>query len=139
MKDRLSLREWIEAYDSGKFDSPDVHTQIDAGWYDWFCKDTSLVNKTRKLAHKVKRVAKSHKIDRDKVYVFFKNNCPCVGKLYDDFRICDLETGDVIFTITPSSGHDVDKGSSEVWSRENNFAGPIVSGKWKNVCDFFGV
>lgn len=138
-KDRVSIKRWIELFDSGAFDAPDIKTQITAGWYDWFCKDKTLVNRTRRLAPKVKRLARSPKIDAEKTYVFFKNCCPVRGKLYDRFSICDLETGDVIYAVTPSSGFDDGFGSSEVWGKENGFDEPIVTGKWVEVRKFFGV
>jgi len=47
-----------------------------------------------------------------------------------------METGNVIYTIVPRSGHT---GKAEVWGRENNFDGPLVQGKWKDVKTFFGV
>ena len=47
------------------------------------------------------------------------------GPLYDDFRICDVETGDVIWTVTPKCGHS---GKAEVWGRQNDFKGPIAVG-----------
>ena len=68
---------------------------------------------------------------------FFKNNCPCNGSLYDDFRICDIDTGDVIYTITPSSGHKVDEGAASVWGKENEFENELVNGTWQDVLDFF--
>lgn len=123
----------------GDFDLNDRKTQIEAGWYDWFCRDTSLAAKTQNLGKKVLRVMKSSKIDVEKNYVFFKNNCPMYGSLYDDFRICDMETGDVIYTIVPSNGHKSNKGTAEVWGRENDFDEPLVSGSWKDVKAFFGV
>jgi hypothetical protein len=135
----VSVREWIGNFVTGKYDATDVHTQCDAGWYDWFCKDTSLPGKTRKLGHKVLRVARSKKINPDTMYVWFKNNCPCVGKLYDDFRFADMETGDVIYTITPCDGHDIYKGKASVWGRENNFEVPLVEGTWADVLKFFEV
>ena len=54
----------------------------------------------------------------------FKNNCPCNGSLYDDFRICDVKTGEVIYTIVPSDGFKKTKGKAIVWGRENDFEEP---------------
>lgn len=135
----ISIRTWIENFDRGMYEAKDVNTQIEAGWYDWFCRDSSLWDKTNTLAPKVKRIAKSPKVNVDTMYVFFKNNCPFNGQLYDDFRICDLESGDVIFTIIPRSGHKSAKGRAEVWGRENDFEGPLFMGNWKQVKEWFGV
>ena len=123
----------------GDFANPDRKTQIDAGWYDWFCRDTSLAAKTQKLGKKAIQLMQSEKIDIHKNYVWFKNNCPMSGNLYDDLRIADIETGDVIYTIIPANGHTFVKGKAEVWGRENNFVQPLVSGTWKDVKTFFGV
>jgi len=134
---QISLAEQIVKFDNGEYNSPDFKTQCDAGWYDWFCKDTSLAAKTKTLYGKVKQIIKSKKFDSTKVYVFFKNNCPMMGKLYDDFRICDLKTGDVIFTITPKSGHESMKGKGEIWGKENNFQGPLFQGTWTEIKQWF--
>lgn len=58
----------------GEFLASGVKTQIEAGWHDWFCRDTSLANKTRALGKKVLQLMKSDKIDADTQYVWFKNN-----------------------------------------------------------------
>lgn len=108
-------------------------------WYDWFCNDKALPAKTVKLVNKLKRVVKSEKIDIDNNYVFFKNNCPCEGTLYDDFRICDLKTGEVIYTITPRSGHTSMNGKGTVWGKENNFNAPLIEGTWNDIKAFFDV
>ena len=83
-------------------------------FYDWFCQDKSLERKARTLLPKVKRFAKEFNVDLDKTYVFFKNNCPMYGKLYDDFRICNIDTGNVIFTVIPKCGHHSTKNSENV-------------------------
>lgn len=132
-----SIREFIKKFDNGDFNSNNRSVQCDAGWYDWFCRDSSLRNKTYKLTAKLKKIINSEKINQDTMYVFFKNNCPCNGSLYDDFRICDRETGDVIFTIIPALGHESKFGQSEVWGRENNFECALVEGTWKDVLKFF--
>ena len=99
MKDRISINEWINKFLSGEFDSQDVRVQIQAGWYDWFCKDSSLANKTKKMGNIVRQVKRGGKVNLDDWYVWFKNNCPLNGPLYDDFRFANRETGDVQFTI----------------------------------------
>jgi hypothetical protein len=71
------------------------------------------------------------------MYVFFKNNSPVNGSLYDDFRICDMESGNVLFTIIPSSGHTISKGKAKLWGQDNNFGKPLVQGTWKQVLDYF--
>jgi hypothetical protein len=135
----MNIATFAARFLRGDFDLNTRKTQIEAGWYDWFCRDTSLAAKTQNLGKKVLRLMKSSKIDIEKNYVFFKNNCPMYGSLYDDIRICDLETGDVIYNIVPSCGHSATKGRAEVWGRENGFKQPLVTGAWRDVKAFFGV
>lgn len=137
MKQQRSIREYLKMFDEGAFNCHDVTTQINAGWYDWFCRKESLRNKTYLLTAKLKKIINSPKINQDTMYVFFKNNCPCYGSLYDDFRICDIKSGDVIYTIIPRSGFDSKKGVTEIWGNENEFKEPIVSGTWKDAMFFF--
>ena len=99
MMDRLPLNRWIVEFLEGNFNSPDIRTQIKAGWYDWFCKDSSLMNKTQRIGNIIKQIKSGGKVDFQNWYCWFKNNCPLNGPLYDDFRFADLETGDVIFTV----------------------------------------
>ena len=90
------------------------------GFYDWFCKDSSLRIRGERLMPKVIKFLKTQPtIDPEKHYVFFKNNCPMVGPTYDDFRICEIETGDVVFNVIPRCTHSE---KAEIWGRENRFA-----------------
>lgn len=93
----ISIKTFCEEFLNGMFEDPSRKTQIQAGWYDWFCKDYALLGKTRVLGKKVVEIADSGRFDKNTCYVFFKNNCPCVGPLYDQFSICDIETGEVLF------------------------------------------
>ena len=132
----ISIRQWIENYNSGKYDSQDVKVQCEAGWYDWFCRNESLCGKTKRLAPKVKQLAKSSKVDVDNWYVWFKNNCPVFGSLYDDIRFADIKTGDVIYTIAfvKKYGQAV-----ELWGKENDFKHPLVIGDWEDIKEYFGI
>ena len=112
--------------------------EINELWYDWFCHERYLQKKGEKLVEKFLSIVDSKKFDNDKCYIFLKNNCPCVGKLYDDFRICDIETGNVLYTVTPSWGHNGPaKRKCVVYGHENDFKGPLVIGTWKAVKKFF--
>jgi hypothetical protein len=125
---KVTLAAQLNAFASGKF--MDSDGSVDSGcfnFYDWFCKDTSLERKANALFPQVKKfIAANPEIDILETYVFFKNNCPMNGPLYDDFRICNIETGDVVYTVTPKCGHS---GLAEIWGRENAFKAPIKTAK----------
>ena len=135
-KNRRTMCESIQMFNQGKFDSVDLDVQIEAGWVNWFCRDSSLRAKTKKLYQKIKQIADSKKFDKNKVYVSIKNNCPMNGTLYDSFSIVDIETDDVLFWITPSNGHKDLKGKAVVASRDDDYAN-VIEGSWKDVVKFF--
>lgn len=139
METQINLLEWVKKFDQGEFKNPSVEVQISAGWYDWFCRETSLARKTQNLGRKLKQIINSPKLNPKRQYVFFKNNCPLSGNLYDDFRICDIISGDVIFTITPSSGHKSAQGRGDVWGKENNFKEPLITGSWAEIKKWFNL
>ena len=106
------------------------------GFYDWFCKDSSLKNRAKTLVGRIQTILKNNKrFNPNTTYVLFKNNCLCCGGLYDDFRICDIETGRVLYTVTPRDPHEKSKAS--IWSYENNFKEPLIVGSWIEVKKFF--
>lgn len=124
-----SIAELIRT-DFAEFKNSSCH-----GFFDWFCNDKALPGKSERLSAKVRMISKHTKrFDPEKCYVFYKNNCPCIGPLYDDFRICDIESGDVIYTVIPKSSHSK---LAEVWGQDNEFQMPIVAGSWKDVMAWF--
>jgi hypothetical protein len=126
---RVTLKKQLEAFEKGIYlDSDGKEDSGCYNFYDWFCKDTALKAKADKLFKQAKRWVKFRNTDTEKVYVFLKTTVQ-FGPLYDDFRICDIETSDVIWTITPKCGHS---GKSEVWGRQNDFNGPITVGQNMN-------
>lgn len=137
----MTINEVLEAMRKTKETGEELTTT--GLWYDWFCKTSSLENKGKNLLTKLKVIVKANskslnpKFDPSKTYVFFKNNCPCGGSLYDDFRICDTETGDVLYTIVPSSGFRGNKGNSELWGKDNEFNEELIDGSWKDVVEYF--
>lgn len=121
-----NLKEQFENFKNGRIIDNEGNENTCFNFYDWFCKDSSLERKSKKLYKSAIRFCKKFNIDLEKHYVFFKNNCPMNGPLYDDFRICEIESGDVMYNVTPKSGHS---GEAEIWSRENNFQEALYTGK----------
>lgn len=119
MRNEITLRTWIERFNKGDFYAKDVATQIEAGWYDWFCKDSSLANKTKRMGNIIKQFKDCGKIDLDLHYVWFKNNCPLSGYLYDDFRIAEIESNDTMFTVQINSFRE--EATYKVYTKKNDF------------------
>ena len=90
---RIPLNIWMERFKNAEFENENTKVQIEAGWYDWFCRDTSLKNKTKKMGNIIKQIKDGGKVDLNNMYVWFKNNCPMSSPLYDDFRIANISDG----------------------------------------------
>ena len=100
MRDNVSVRQWQELYRMGAFSSKSRAVQIEAGWYDWFCRDEGLAGRLKQLAPVVMGITDPFILDN--YYLWFKNNCPCSGPLYDDVRFEPLsgERGGKYFLVT---------------------------------------
>lgn len=114
----FNLKQQFEAFNQGRIVDSNGNENSCFNFYDWFCSDKSLERKSKKLYRAAIKFCEKFNVDLEKHYVFFKNNCPMNGPLYDDFRICDIESGDVIYNVTPKSGHT---GQAEIYSAENGF------------------
>lgn len=131
----MSIREFLRRWDQGDFSAPDHATIVAAGWYDWFCTDRGLPGRLKKMVPAVRRIARSDKINQDTMYVWFKNNCPCwVDETYDDFRISDLETGDLFYTIVPRYPAIIPGTPNKAWCYAKSDIG-YVSEIWDFVAD----
>lgn len=123
----MNLTTFVERFNKGDFNSPDRSVQCEAGWYDWFCDDSSLQKKTMKLGKKVTGIVNSKRFDKETSYVFFKN----WSSNADQFSICDIESGDVMFCVLHYSNR------WEVYDATIGFDEPIVNGTWRDVAKYF--
>jgi hypothetical protein len=131
----VNLKTQLESFANGIYLDSDGTESTCFNFYDWFCKDSSLKAKSKRLYNATAKFVKNFEIDVNTHYVFFKNNCPMSGRLYDSFSICEVESGDVVYWVTPKSGHT---DMAEICGKANGFTEPLYSGNtiseiYKNI------
>jgi len=120
-----NIKKQLQGFSEGEYIDSSGKDSWCYNFYDWFCATTSLQNKAKKLFPKVKTFCNNMNIDTEKHFVFFKNNCPMHGRLYDDFRICDVKTGNVVFCVIPSKYVNDFENEAEIWGDMNTLnSGP---------------
>jgi len=132
---KITVREWIKNYKEGKYDKENRETQIEAGWYDWFCKDSSLRNKTKNLSKIMRRITNDFILDN--YYIWFKNNCPCASPLYDDVRFEPLENiqrNKLYFVIVNDCGYE--KGKYAVCAARYDYKTEFYTNSLKELMDY---
>ena len=76
------------------------------GWWDWFCSETALRNRSKPMISLAKRIY--HKWGE--TGMFLKNNCPMHGPTYDAF-VLQTEAGDNHYFISKG-----DKSEDTTWT-----------------------
>jgi len=111
MSNNISVREWQKLFQAGEFSDKDSATQICAGWYDWFCSDEALAGRLKQIGKVVMGITEPFILDN--YYVWFKNNCPVCGPLFDDVRFEPLvgERDGKYFVVSKDSPHEKQKWS----------------------------
>ncbi len=117
------------------FKKDDIETIQKKCFFDWFCKESSLRNKTIFLTKKLSVLLPSDKIDVNKTTILFKNNCSLSYGLYDDIRIVDIESKEVLYNIAPSS--KADDGQAVLWDLTKNTEQATICGTWKDIKNYF--
>jgi hypothetical protein len=116
--------------------------EIESMWYDWFCKETSLNRKGRFLLQRLQGLVPSPRFNAETSYVFFKNNLPLYGKMYDSFSICKIGSGDVLYWVAPALGYKIKhfEGKASVGGiapDTGEFEADLIVGTWFDVKAFF--
>ena len=89
-------------------------------FYDWFCSDTALVNRALKFIPLLQLLVDKGLLDGDSNYVWFKNNCPMDGKLYDDMRISTIENSTFLGGFCLDCGHNSSLKEASFWTIDQN-------------------
>lgn len=108
-EEHISVRQWQELFRAGAYDSKDRSVQCKAGWYDWFCRDEALAGRLKKISRVVMGITDPYILDN--YYVWFMNNCPVVGGLYDEARFVPLSgvRDGKYFVVSLDSPHESKK------------------------------
>jgi len=123
----MNIKTWQDRFNKGEFNSRDNDIQIEAGWFDWFCKDSSLTARTQCLGRFIMRLRNSKRVNVDTMTLFLKNCRPASGQpLYDVAAIKDANDEQVFWI---SFGDVREEAPCALYSPENGYKKPIVIGR----------
>lgn len=77
-------------------------------FYDWFCSTKSLNRRATSLLKKVNFIVETLNLDKSKIKITMKNNCPLKGDLFDSFWIENIETERDIW-VAPKLGYQTEE------------------------------
>lgn len=99
--EKYNLIVWKEKYKKGHFKN--INSQIDAGWFDWYCSKKELVKKTKVLSEIILSLENSNKITLSNTYVLFSNHLRVNGSKYDAISFFTLHDQKKFMIITIDS------------------------------------
>ena len=143
MKD-ISIRQFCERYRKGEYSDADRDTQIEAGWYDWFCPEYELTERLKKMWPVLDGITNDFLLDNFKVS--FVNKCPADSNpLYDAIIFkpfpgpdllwnIELDDNDCGFMISVGDKRTGYKYSIE--TERSNYAAEICSDDVQDIIEF---
>ena len=104
----------------------------------WYCEDQYLYVVKDRLIEAVLQILESPKIDINTQGLVMSNEFLKDRSLRSSFRIVELTSREVCYTVYPRESDNPDGIISSVWGRENDFESALATGTWKDVLKFFG-
>ena len=108
--------------------------QKNSGFTEFKCQEKSLARKAKGLLRRTLIISDSTELIKDTDSISFSNVKP-ESKAYD---VITINRGkEEVYRIIPRSGNKETKGRSLVYSKDDKFAKPVITGSWKEVKKYF--
>lgn len=112
-----TVRDWIQKFNNGEFEDDLLETQIEAGWYDWFCGQEELLPKLKKMAEIIIEIKNQYILDNYEIRLY--NRYPIDYSFYDEISFHPLNQKENCFlSIKIDSPYTKNKYLLESWSIE---------------------
>ena len=115
-----NIHEFCERYQNHEFDNSDFQTQVNAGWYDWFCDENELAERLKPMAELLLKIQNTFILTQ--FHVIFSNKCPIDYPLYDEIAFkyidhtkCEIYDFGIAFN-SPHSGTPI-----SIYTRRNDW------------------
>ena len=113
-----TVKDWIRRYNNQEFNDNSFETQVEAGWYEWFCEQEELLSKLNKMAEIITGIKNEYILNHYEVK--FYNRYPINYRLYDEILLKHLDAKEEYFlSIKIDSPYSKNKYLLEYWSIEN--------------------